>query len=336
MIIIGAGPAGCAAAIRCRQLGLQPVLLAGPSAGPHPDNPRSEPSESVHPGIASLLSLLGAETCLAAASRGTYEGIVAGGRFTPLGADAHGPWQGHHISRTRFDAALLRAARQQDVAVRYETVAEILSGGDRVTGVVTLAGEQIACRYLIDASGPKGLAGRKLRFRVVFHSPPLAVWTGVSEHIPAAWHPAKGNATTFIPQAAGWTWLAPEPQGRCTWTRLQRKGATQFSPPEELSGFPLAGDIRVSNRRWRLFRPVCREGVLLCGDAAGILDPAAGQGILNALHSGIMAAQTVGAAIAQPDFEALHLAQYDQWFSNSYLDKAERLKGVYAELGIEL
>jgi flavin-dependent dehydrogenase len=51
--------------------------------------------------------------------------------------------------------------------------------------------------------------------------------------------------------------------------------------------------LMASDVQWRIFRPVCKEGLLLAGDAAAIIDPAAGQGIFNAMTSGIMAAHTV-------------------------------------------
>ena len=86
--------------------------------------------------------------------------------------------------------------------------------------------------------------------------------------------------------------------------------------------------------RWRLYRPVCKEGVVLCGDAAGILDPAAGQGILNALWSGMIAANAVVSCLQQPELEAFNLARYDDWFVRQYEEKAAILKSYYEEHGI--
>jgi len=88
--------------------------------------------------------------------------------------------------------------------------------------------------------------------------------------------------------------------------------------------------------RWRLYRPVCKEGVVLCGDAAGILDPAAGQGIFNALWSGMVAAQAVVSCLQQPEMEGFHLARYDNWFIEQYTEKAEKLRLYYEEHGIAI
>ena len=83
-----------------------------------------------------------------------------------------------------------------------------------------------------------------------------------------------------------------------------------------------------------MFRPVCKEGILLCGDAAGIIDPAAGQGILNALVSATMVAKTIHECLTRPEFEALYLAKYDDWYISDYEAKVELLKHFYAEHGV--
>ncbi len=53
--------------------------------------------------------------------------------------------------------------------------------------------------------------------------------------------------------------------------------------------------------------PVCGDGWIACGDAALSFDPVAGQGILQALHSGIGAARAVHAAL---DGDPAELARY--------------------------
>jgi flavin-dependent dehydrogenase len=107
-------------------------------------------------------------------------------------------------------------------------------------------------------------------------------------------------------------------------------------PPEFLKKYSLFGAIKKANMRWRLFRPVCREGVILCGDAAGVLDPAAGQGILNSLCSGIKAAQGVIACLETPEYENIILAQYDDWFYEQYASKVESLSEYYRKHGIDV
>ncbi|MEP7237726.1 MAG: NAD(P)/FAD-dependent oxidoreductase [Ferruginibacter sp.] len=334
VIIIGSGPAGCAAAISCKQQGLHTLLITGKKDDTQ--NDKVQPSESIHPGLIPVLTQLNAVHCIETASQGLYKGIYVNDQLNPLGQDEHGAWQGHHINRKIFDAAFLQTAIDQNITISdNENVNDIITTGDRITGIITIAAK-FTCQYLIDASGHKHIAGKKLKFKEVFFSPPLVVWTGVSKNIPADLFPFEKDFTKFIPHVSGWTWLAPELEDRCTWTRLEVKGKQEFLPPAELKNSPLAAKIKVSNRRWRAFRPVCKEGVLLCGDAAGIIDPAAGQGILNAILSATMAAKTVKACISNPAFEAIYLAGYDDWFISNYEDKVNRLKHFYKLNGITI
>lgn len=337
VIIIGSGPAGCAAAITCTLQGLNTMLITGLKKTDPVACMGIQQVESIHPGVLSILSELNAGHSMDLASQGTYEGITINNELYPLGKDEAGAWQGHHINRKLFDEALLQTVIQQGSPVfQNESVEDIITQNDRVTGVITKSGSVLNGRFLIDASGQSRIAGRKCGFKNSFYSPPLVAWTGVSGNMPGGSLFLKKNSTAFIPHAAGWTWLAPELPGTCSWTRLAIKGRADFFPPAELEGSALISEIKIANRRWRVSRPVCKEGLLLCGDAAGVIDPAAGQGILNAMRSAIMAAKTVKACITYPDLEAFYLAKYDDWFLTDFRDKAQHLKELYSLHGIKI
>ena len=333
VIIIGGGPAGCAAGISCAQNGLTVLMISGNNA---PDKGEIHPAESVHPGIETLLTELNAAHCIQIASRGVYDKILVNSQYNRLGAGRQGKWQGHHIDRKLFDQALLSSATQQGVTlVANDVVENIKVNNGRPSEIVTKTGRNFTCTWVIDASGYKSFVGKLLGFKEEFYSRPLIVWTGIASNNSANNFLLEKNTARFITSSpGGWTWLAPESSGNCTWTKLSVKGKQDFSPPDELDGSLLIGKIKKSNRRWRVFRPVCTEGVLLCGDAAGIIDPAAGQGILTAIFSGIMAAKTIGSCINDPDFTAFHLARYDEWFVEHYRKKVEELKQFYALQGI--
>lgn len=61
-------------------------------------------------------------------------------------------------------------------------------------------------------------------------------------------------------------------------------------------------------------RPVSGEGFLLVGDAGSLIDPFTGEGIGNALYSGMMAAVRIADAVKQNRFDAAFLKQYDDAF----------------------
>jgi 2-polyprenyl-6-methoxyphenol hydroxylase-like FAD-dependent oxidoreductase len=140
VIVLGAGPAGCAAAIRCAQAGRRVAMLE------RADFPRHAPGESLHPGVQPLLRQLGVEDRFLAAGFLRYPGIVvewgAPEFVREFGADENGPWLGFHAWRAELDAILLERARQDGVTVLQPVKATgVLGAPDgAVTGVETSDG----------------------------------------------------------------------------------------------------------------------------------------------------------------------------------------------------
>jgi flavin-dependent dehydrogenase len=81
-------------------------------------------------------------------------------------------------------------------------------------------------------------------------------------------------------------------------------------------------------------RPLAKPGCLVVGDAAAVLDPASGQGVFFALHSGMTAARVIFECINQPQLEALHLALYDDWGMREFQHKVDGLRELYASMKI--
>lgn len=68
-------------------------------------------------------------------------------------------------------------------------------------------------------------------------------------------------------------------------------------------------------------RPVSGERFLLAGDAGSLIDPFTGEGIGNALYSGMMAANQLAECVKQNRFDATFLAQYDKAFYDRQWDE---------------
>jgi flavin-dependent dehydrogenase len=166
------------------------------------------------------------------------------------------------------------------------------------------------------------------------YSPTLVAWTGISFASECNFNESE-NAY-FIPNKDGWTWIAQLENKSFYWTKLSSKKKADLSVPKELSKFHETTISKVANMRWRIFRPLCIEGGILCGDAACLIDPAAGQGILNALSSGIKAGQTAVACIQNLQFENIILAEYDSWGLNQFEQKVNQLKEYYKTEGINV
>lgn len=329
IIVIGAGPAGIAASLMLVHSGFRvAVLTSQMAAGWRAD----EVIESVEPVVEHALNTLGVFGAVAHAAVSVYNGIYSGTQFTPVYPDPSGYNLGSHLSRGKFNDYLIEAATAQGVTIlRNRQVTDIDITGPYVK-IHTRNGNRFSCRYVIDATGKSQCSGRKPEFETRFESPPLTVFSGLTKNIaPAFWQTLN---TSFQRDGPGWTWLAPCPSHQCSWTRLLPIKSKVVKTPPELLLFDNGHRIRAANVRWRVHRPVARKGIVLAGDAAGILDPAAGQGILWALWSGKIAAEVVARILDAPEMESQFLEQYDNWFLDQYLVKSNQLRQYYLEMGI--
>src|SRR5689334_22676473 len=115
VVVLGAGPAGSAAAITAAAAGLSVVVIERERF------PRPAPGESLHPGVQPLLRQLGVEDEVLAQRFLRHPGHLLrwGGpeRFERFGADADGPWLGFQAWRPAFDQILLDRARSLGATV---------------------------------------------------------------------------------------------------------------------------------------------------------------------------------------------------------------------------
>ncbi|MFV8343577.1 NAD(P)/FAD-dependent oxidoreductase [Flavobacterium sp. XS2P39] len=325
IIIIGFGSSACAAALNSLLLGRSVTILAGTKVK-NDKQSEDRPSESIHPGLLSLLDHLNCGSMPVNCKRGVYENILANGENTMLGKDSSGVWEGVHIDKEIFLCFLRDKVVKGRVEIYYKNAAELLSNNGRIVGVTTDDGIEYFCDYVIDGSGRFHFSARELALKREYFSPPLVCWSGVTKDIlPEIFE--KIN-TSFTSNGWSWTWLAPENNGNCTWTRLSLKGQSDFKPPKLLEEFQNSTPI-VFTMRWHLFRPVAVRGLLICGDAAGVIDPAAGQGIFYSMLSAIAAIETIDRCLKSPESENAFLMEYDHWFVSQYMTKVDRLRDYY-------
>ncbi|WP_158994002.1 NAD(P)/FAD-dependent oxidoreductase [Mucilaginibacter sp. L196] len=326
LIIIGCGPAGASAALTAAAAGLKVLMLTRSVAA---KTGYDEPLQSVHPGLETLLKSFNAEGAIASSSRGTYEGIYSKGHYTPLNADPADIWHGHHIDRHAFDHYLFDLLRKSNVEIILDDpVLEITDHQIFLT-----SGKVLERNFVIDATGKSRLLGKRFKLEEEFYSPPLTVWSGVSHDVDKAFF--ENNGTSFNVNGNGWTWLAPEPPSRCTWTTISFTKERKLDCPAALKEFKNNMlSLNSANVRWRVFKCLAFNKILLVGDAAGILDPGAGQGILNACWSGIAAARTVINIVRSNHVADLALKNYETWFMSKYLHNVNQLRTYYENMDI--
>jgi geranylgeranyl reductase family protein len=209
-------------------------------------------------------------------------------------------------ARRDFDAFLLDLARQRG--------AQIMEGG-RVTSVdvanstLTLAsGSRLNYSFLIGADGVNSLVA-KVVFSRSFSQ--RTIGFGLEMEVPISTEnpPVAAPEIYFGLIDWGYAWVFPK---RTTVTAgiggLWRKNPDL--PPafkkflcQRFGQIPAAA-IKGHYVPFGDFRPIPGQGlILLCGDAAGLVDPITGEGIAYAMQSGSFAAEAVREALAvgQPD-----------------------------------
>lgn len=328
VLVVGAGPAGCAAAILCAQRGLRVALLE------REPFPRDRPGETLHPGVEPLLQQLGLGDALRTADFPRHPGIWvrwdADTRFEPFGADGEGPWLGFQAWRATFDSLLLERARGLGVVIWQPCRADMPTlDGARVTGVRT-SGETLPARFIIDAAGASHWLARKLSLDIRHYSPRLTVRYGYAR----GECPARDDAPALVADDSGWTWTARVRLRLYGWARLTWHDARGLdpSPPEELRGLAARGPVRAADVTWRMVSEPAGPGYFLAGDAAALLDPTASHGVLKGLMSGMMAAHLCAKVIKEGASEQQASREYRSWLAGWFEADIARLTELYARL----
>jgi flavin-dependent dehydrogenase len=306
VIVAGAGPAGSVAARTLAQAGLR-VLLADPAAAA-PLAGQRRIGETLPGAARSLLRELGLLVRVEGRhlrSPGAHF-LWAAQQLDQMDAIRSPHGAGWHLDRVRFDADLRDAARNAGVAC----LAGAVSAPGRMPGGwrLRLAGAELCCRVLIDATGRRAQLARALGARRERDGDLIAVH---------AWYMGEGEAdqrTLIEAEAAGWWYTARLPdQARVVAlhldaedaaTLLRQPGAwrnrlegTQYIAPT-LRGLSLEGPPRATDASGGQTLPAVGERWIAIGDAALSVDPLSSQGMLNALYTGWKGAQAIVQALA--------------------------------------
>ncbi len=318
VLVIGAGPAGCAAAIRAAQRGLK-VGLAERSTFP-----RDRPGEALHPEAELVFRKMGiAEKIAAAGFIRTPGWLLYGKKQEVVLFASRGKLRfGYLAWRADLDVLLLDHA--QTIGVKILQPARVTSVAAREGYARTNLGK-IRFRYLVDASGANGLVQRNLGLDVKRVSPPLIARYGY------VWgYPAPGIMPEFHEHACGWTWLARVKSDCHQFVRLALDKSAVLPPlpsPYAAVSHPRGADVT-----WR-FVPACAgDGYFLCGDAASVLDPAAASGVERALASGRKAGESI-VQLAEGSVDRGEAAEeYRKWTLRQFVRDARGISARYEAL----
>jgi flavin-dependent dehydrogenase len=324
VIVIGAGPAGCSAAISCARHGLKVAIVERLLF------PRHRPGETLHPGMELLLQQLGVFEKVLEASvirpRGSWIKWERERHFVPFGEDTTGAWMGFQIPRSTLDSILLERAAASGVHILHPCHAKkVLLKNNRVVGIQTPA-EQLFCRQLVDASGPHAWLARQLGLTARRYSPPLTALYGYKRG------DVEESALGIFTDRLGWYWTAHIGPQLYHWTRLyflhdQVSRATAV--PASLFELACTGKIQGADVTWRALDQSAGSGYFVVGDAANVLDPGTSHGVLKALMSGMMAARCIIDESAAPTNEHAISMHYNQWVKAWFESDVQKMRELY-------
>ncbi|RQR23322.1 hypothetical protein DIE22_37235 [Burkholderia sp. Bp9142] len=304
VLVVGDGPAGCAAAIAAAGAGGNVWMLGRGRS-------RAAP-ECVSGAALTLLDRL-------APSLARRPHIWLDGR-----ADAQ---RGRAVIRSRLDDGL--RAEAMAAGVRYSRapagalVARVEHGA--VIGI-THGDDEIGASIVIDATGINGWLRRAIRLDVATDSSPFWLRRGYARgqgtHTGTYWNIAHG----------GWLWMRAT-SAFWIWTSLSTLRDGDITWPADTTP---VGPVWRECRRWHCVRQAAGPGYIVCGDAAGYLDPATGDGLRFAIASGLRAGAMAVEVSRHPDRASLLAALYCDWVTQGYERDRSVLAQSYTRAGLAL
>ncbi|MEM9035466.1 MAG: geranylgeranyl reductase family protein [Actinomycetota bacterium] len=299
IVVLGAGPAGAAAAIRAARTGAS-VLVVDKA----PYGRDKVCGDGLTPRAVAALQELKID--LDDAHRIDGLRMIAGStvRELPWPETSRFPGHGAVWPRRRLDAALIDAAADAGADIRWETEGTPILDGDRVVGV-DAGGERIDADLVVAATGAPGKVARMLGAERQPDEPfGLAIRTyaetprHADRHLEACLTLSDERGTA-VP---GYGWLFPAGDGTVNigvGALSTMKGFKSLNLNKLLESYrglvqddwELGPDLE-RPRAWRLPMSAIRRhgpGWVAIGDAAGLVNPMNGEGIDYGLESGMLA-----------------------------------------------
>jgi flavin-dependent dehydrogenase len=334
-LIIGAGPAGSAAAAVLAEKGRRVLVVEREKF------PRYHIGESLIPFTFEPLKRLG----LIERMRNSAFVKKYSVQFVSPNGKASQPFyffnrydretiaQTWQVLRSEFDLILMENARARGATVLEEmTVKELIKEGQRVVGARVASKDgglhEFRAPITLDCSGKEAFAAVRNNWRL--RDPYLnkvAVWTYYQGAMRDPGLDEGATTVAYVPNK-GWFWYIPQhnqmvsvgvvAEGKYL-TRdgvktpeaiFKREIEQNVWIKEHLAVGRQTGQFYIVSEYTQHARYCGTEGLLLVGDAFCFLDPVFSSGLMFALKSGVLAGDTVSEGLASGDLSAARFANY--------------------------
>lgn len=319
-IVVGAGPAGSAAAYHLAKRGRSVLLLEKQAL------PRYKPcAGGVSPAIAQWFDF-----DFAPAIARKVDNIVYTWKLDdPVNARLENLEPMWMVQRDVFDHFLVKQAQQQGAELRDNTaVTGIEFKGDR--WFVKTSAEPVEGRYLIAADGAEGPMSKWLGFK----DSKKRVGAILEADTPGIDHGAAKFEFGLIKN--GYLSVFPKQQGCSIAAATFRGGESDDLQPAltdyatKLGLNPGAGKIYThALRLWDGNQKLHTQNALLAGEAAAVVDPLLAEGVRPSIFTGVQAAEAIDQALAGNShaLEDYSTLISEQWGSDMVW--AQRIAGAF-------
>ncbi|MGH8477429.1 MAG: NAD(P)/FAD-dependent oxidoreductase [Methylococcales bacterium] len=316
VLILGGGPAGCAAALALRRH--RPdcrILIVEKTAT---DAWPLRIGENLPPAAAVILGELGLWSAFIRFSFVRSEGTQCCWGADELLSNDHlfqsfGP--GWHLDRKVFDEWLIRRVVRESVDYLAPCRIKKLEGRPSLRGCAAWraqlvhraedCGDEVDARCVIDASGRAASLAKTLRAKRVTHDQLSAFYSYCTRAS------VQDGGTRVEATPNGWWYSAPLPDGRLVVAFMTDRDEARALELNRTSGWLKLLDTSVWTRprvgsfdgaikphcvaaHSQSLNPVCGLGWFAVGDAAASYDPLSSLGLFKALRNGLIAAYAVG------------------------------------------
>jgi len=324
VLVVGGGPAGTSTAILLAERGHRVAVVDRARF------PRVKAcAEFVNPEALRILDRLGLLERARAAGGVEFHGmrlISPGGHQTLLDFYADAQRSALGVSRLVLDQLAIERCRALGVEVMEGTqVRGVLREGTQVIGVrASQAGQhvELLARVVVGADGHHSAVSRELgldrprawprRIGLAAHYQDFPLDDALGEM-----HVGRDGYCGVAPQEGGLVNVAMVVELKRVEERVgsvaeffERALATYPGLRERVGVARRVTPVRGVGPLARRVQRVSGDGFLLVGDAAGFFDPFTGEGIVDALRGGELAAEAINAALLRGDVSAHGLAAY--------------------------